>query len=64
MLLGTFERAEKLRFKIIRMLCRKAQMEVTVGVPDKCIHFNLQMSVLVPLPEGELSPFSSSKQNS
>lgn len=47
-----------------KMLCRKAQMEVTAGVPDKCVHFNLQMSVLVPLPRGELSPFSSSKQNS
>lgn len=42
----------------------KHRLEVTAGVADMCMHFNLQMSLLVPLPEGELSPISSSKQNS
>lgn len=60
MLLGTFERVEKLRFTIIRCCVIKRRWRSLLRWLT-CLHFNLQMSVLVPLPEGELSPFSSSK---
>lgn len=50
MLLGIFEWDEKLRFIIIRCCVLKSRLEVTSVVDDMCMHFNLLVSLLVPVP--------------